>query len=358
MKKTLSIVGARPQFIKAFITIKSLNTHKSLKNFLLHTGQHFDKEMSEIFFSELKFKKNLIKINLSKNIDRISRIAEMLFKIKNLVKKFSPDLIIVYGDTDSTLVGSIIARRLNIKLMHIEAGLRSNIVHMPEEQNRVYADYLSDYLICPNNESRNNLKFYTNKKIYNYGDVMYDSFLFYKSLLNKKVLNKFKKKYDLPNKFIFFTVHRDINSNYKIINKMIKDISKSKYVFFWPIHPKISFILRKKKIKLPKNIIYTKPISYLESLVAIKQSQFVVTDSGGVQKEAFFFKKKSFVLRDETEWIDLIKAKSLKIINSNILDIEKNNTFLKSKINKKNYFGNGKSTIKILNLIKKIFKLQ
>lgn len=358
MKKILSIVGARPQFIKAFITIKSLNTHKSFKNILLHTGQHFDKEMSGIFFKELKFKKNLIKINLSKKIDRISKISEMLFKINNLVKKILPDLIIVYGDTDSTLVGSIIAKRLNIKLMHIEAGLRSNIVDMPEEQNRVYSDYLSDYLICPNKESVSNLKFYNNKKIYNYGDVMYDSFLFYKSLLNNKTLIKFKKKYYLPNKFIFFTIHRDINSNYKIINKLLKDISKLKYIFFWPVHPKIEFILKKYKLKIPNNIVYTKPISYFESLVAIKECQFVVTDSGGVQKEAFFFKKKSFVLRKETEWKDLIKAKSLKLIGRNILNIEKNKTFLNSKITNKNYFGNGKSTNKILNLIKKIFEIK
>ena len=149
MKKTVSIVGARPQFIKAFITIKSLNKIKNVKNLLIHTGQHFDKSMSQIFFNELKFYKNIIKINLKNKNQRLLKISEMISEIYLKLKKINPNLVIVYGDTDTTLAASIVSKRLNIKTMHIESGLRSNVIEMPEEQNRYIADYLSDYLIAP-----------------------------------------------------------------------------------------------------------------------------------------------------------------------------------------------------------------
>ncbi len=354
MKKILSIVGARPQFIKAFVTIKSINKMKLYNNILLHTGQHFDHDMSEIFFKELKFNKNLIKISLRNQNNRILRISEMFYKINNIINKIKPNLIIIYGDTDSTLVGAIIARRLNIKLIHIEAGLRSNIIDMPEEQNRVFSDYLSDYLICPNHLALKNLKNNKYKKIYNFGDVMYDSFNFYKKYIDLKYSKNFKKKYKLPNKYIFLTMHRDSNSTKLQIKKILGDISRIKNIFFWPIHPKIKLIIKKNKIKIPKNIIHSKPLSYLESLAAIKESVYVITDSGGVQKETYFYKKKCFVLRNETEWSELIKVNCVKLISNDVLTIEKSSKFLNKRLIVRQIFGNGDSTSKIAKLIKKI----
>ena len=176
MKNIVSIVGARPQFIKAFITIHSLNKVKNFKNILIHTGQHFDYSMSDIFFKELKFSQDLIKINLKYKSDRILRLSEMISKLYLKLKKIKPDLIIVYGDTDSTLAASIASKRLDIKLMHIEAGLRSNVIDMPEEQNRFITDYLSDYLIAPTKGALENLKSYKNiKKIYNFLIFVYYS---------------------------------------------------------------------------------------------------------------------------------------------------------------------------------------
>lgn len=357
MKKILSIVGARPQFIKAFVTIKSLNKMKLHNNILLHTGQHFDHDMSEIFFKELKFNQKLIKISLRNQNNRMLRLSEMLYKINNTINKIKPNIIIIYGDTDSTLVGAIIARRLNIKLIHIEAGLRSNIIDMPEEQNRVFSDYLSDYLICPNHHALKNLRNYKDKKIYNFGDVMYDSFNFYRKYIDIKYSKKFKKKYKLPDKYIFFTIHRDANSTKLQIKKILGDISKIEKTFFWPIHPKIKLIIKKNKIKIPKNIIYCKPLSYLESLAAIKESIYVITDSGGIQKETYFYRKKCFVLRKETEWSELIKVNCVKLISNNILTIEKSSKFLNSRLIIKQIFGNGNSTLKIAKLIKKIIKI-
>ena len=214
MKKTVSIVGARPQFIKAFITIKSLNKLKSIKNFLIHTGQHFDKSMSHIFFNELKFNKNIIKIDLKNKNQRLLKMSEMISNIYFKIKKINPNLVIVYGDTDSTLAASIVAKRLNIKIMHIESGLRSNVIEMPEEQNRYIVDYLSDYLIAPTKDALRNINQYKkNKHIYNFGDVMYDSVLYYKKIIKKNSIN-FKKKFRL-NDYIFFSIHRDSNTDIK-----------------------------------------------------------------------------------------------------------------------------------------------
>jgi len=355
MKKIISIVGARPQFIKAFITIKAIEKSKKFKNILINTGQHFDYRMSKIFFNELKFNNRLIQINLKNKNNRLIRLSEMISKLTIILKKNKPDLVIVYGDTDSTLAASITSKRLNIKLMHVEAGLRSNVLDMPEEQNRFITDYLSDYLIVPTDNAKKNLKSYRlSKKIYNFGDVMYDSILHYKKFINKEYSKNFKIRNNLNNNFIFFTIHRDSNSNFKNIKKILNQISTIDSIFFWPIHPKIIKIIDIYKIKIPKNIVCTSPLSYLDTIAALMESKFVVTDSGGIQKEAYFLKKKSFVLRNETEWNELIKLKAVKLIGDNIMEIKKNKNFLNSKILFLNKFGDGNSTKKISNLINKI----
>jgi len=357
MKNIVSIVGARPQFIKAFITIHSINKVKNFKNILIHTGQHFDYSMSDIFFKELKFSQDLIKINLKYKNDRILRLSEMISKLYLKLKKIKPDLIIVYGDTDSTLAASIVSKRLDIKLMHIEAGLRSNVIDMPEEQNRFITDYLSDYLIAPTKDALENLKSYKDtKKIYNFGDVMLDSINFYKKIINSLYLKNFKKKNNLNNKYVFFSIHRDSNTEVRKIKKILNQISKIGQNFFWPIHPKIYKIIKKNKLKIPKNIICANPLSYLDTIAGIKASQYVVTDSGGIQKESYFMKKKCFVLRNETEWNELIRLNSLKIIGNNLSIINKSKSFLKSKIKKSRVFGSGSSTKKITLLIKKLLK--
>jgi UDP-GlcNAc3NAcA epimerase len=357
MYNIASIVGARPQFIKAFITIRSINKVKNLNNTLVHTGQHFDYSMSNIFFKELKFSQNLIKINLKYKNDRILRLSEMISKLYLKLKKIKPDLIIVYGDTDSTLAASIVSKRLDIKLMHIEAGLRSNDIDMPEEQNRFITDYLSNYLIAPTKSALENLKPYKNiKKIYNLGDVMFDSINFYKKIINNLYLKKFKKKNNLNNKYIFFSIHRDSNTGVKKVKTILNQISQINQIFFWPIHPKIYKIIKKNNLKIPKNIIGVDPLSYLDTIAGIKASQYVVTDSGGIQKESYFMKKKCFVLRNETEWNELIKLNSLKLVGNNLLIINKSKSFLKSKIKNSREFGSGNSTKKITLLIQKLLK--
>lgn len=355
MKKTLSIVGARPQFIKALITIRSLNKIKFCKNILLHSGQHSDYSMSKIFFKELKFKNFMVEIKMNEKNNRLKRLSQMIDKLSVEIKKINPNLIIIYGDTDTTLAASIVSRRLNIKLMHIEAGLRSDVLDMPEEQNRYISDYLSDYLIAPTNNAVKNLNYLNKKKnIFNFGDVMFDSILFYKKYINNKYINNFLNKNKLKKNYILLSIHRDSNSNSKNIKKYIDQISKIKKLFFWPVHPKIRKIINLNKLKIPKNLICSTPISYINTIAAIKSCDYVITDSGGIQKEAYFLSKKVFVLRKETEWPELLSLNSLKLIGNNLDKIKQSKKFLNCKIKKSKFFGNGNSTRKISFLVKKI----
>jgi UDP-GlcNAc3NAcA epimerase len=356
-KSIVNIAGTRPQFVKASIMMKFIDEKLKLKNYLLHTGQHFDFEMSKIFFNELKFKKkNLIKLNLKlKKKKRIDVLSNMIISIYKKLSSINPALVIIYGDTDTTLAAVIAARRLKLKIMHIEAGLRSNQINMLEEQNRVIADHLSDYLIAPTiNAKKNLIKENINKNNFFFGDVMFDCFKFNLSKITDSDENLFINNFKLKKSFIFLTLHRDINSNKVILTKFLKNIKKIKKIFYWPIHPKINIILKKNKITLPNNIISSKPISYYQTLISIKNCEFVVTDSGGVQKEAYFLKKKIFILRKETEWIELVKIGSAKLIGMNIKKIKSSQSFLKKKVSSKKIFGSGDSVKKILNLINTI----
>lgn len=354
-KSIVNIAGTRPQFVKASIMMKFIDEKLTLKNYLLHTGQHFDFEMSEIFFNELKFKKkNLIKFKLKKK-RRIDVLSNMITSIYKKLSSINPALVIIYGDTDTTLAAVIAARRLKLKIMHIEAGLRSNQINMIEEQNRVIADHLSDYLIAPTvNAKKNLIKENINKNNFFFGDVMFDCFKLNLSKISDVDENLFLNNFKLTKSFVFLTLHRDINSNKVIITKFLKKIEKIKKIFYWPIHPKINIILKKYKIKLPNNIISSKPISYYQTLISIKNCEFVVTDSGGVQKEAYFLKKKIFILREETEWVELVKIGSAQLIGMNIKKIISSKNFLKREVSNKKIFGNGDSVKKILNLINNI----
>ena len=190
MKKVLHIVGARPQFIKVNVVINALKSQKKHKKYTTSYRQHYDKSMSDIFFKELKLTKPDFNIELV-NKSRISRLSEMILKIDKIIRLKKPDLILIYGDTDSTLAGAITARKKNIRLVHVEAGMRSYDIKMPEEQNRLVADKLSDYLITVSNNSTKNLIKEGNnkKKIFQYGDVMFDSFYKTKRKLVKKIIN-------------------------------------------------------------------------------------------------------------------------------------------------------------------------
>ena len=236
--KILTILGARPQFIKSSIISSQIRDYykKKIKEIVVHTGQHYDFEMSKIFFKELKLNKPKYYLNISK-MNHLEMVGQMIIKLERVINKEKPDFILVYGDTNSTLAGAISASKKNIPLIHIESGLRSNNLSMPEEVNRIITDRMSQLLFCPSNISKKNLlkeNFHKNKdkKVLNFGDVMFDIHQKYKSIFQKKL------KLD---DYYLVTIHREENCKTlklkNIMNNLIKLSKKRKIIF--PVHPRI-----------------------------------------------------------------------------------------------------------------------
>lgn len=352
--KILSIVGARPQIIKHAIINSEIrkNYRNKIINITVHTGQHYDFKLSDIFFNQLKIEQPNYHLNISK-LKHSEMVGKMIFKLGKILRKEKPNVILLYGDTNSTLAGAITAAKENLPIAHVESGLRSFNLLMPEEINRILTDRVSNILFCPTKCSQKNLilegyKNMKSKNIFFYGDVMYD--------LHKKFEKKFEKKI-INHKYNLVTIHREENSNKKILDNIINNLEQlSKHrKIIWPAHPRISKYI-KKKIK-SKNIEILPPQGYLEFGSLIKNSNFVLTDSGGVQKETFFFKKNCFVLRKETEWVELINKGINCLINPEKKEFYK--LILKKKFSKFNKqfkpYGDGKSGSKIIKSIYKLF---
>lgn len=306
--KIVTIIGARPQFIKAAVVSRALQKKQAIEEVIIHTGQHFDKNMSEVFFEEMDIPKP--KYNL--NINRVSHGAmtgRMLESIEGILLEEKPDYVLVYGDTNSTLAGAIAASKLHIPIAHVEAGLRSFNMMMPEEINRILTDRVSTVLFCPTINAVKNLEDegYSNfgTKIINSGDVMYDAALYYSAKISEPPQNN----NEYPEKFVLATIHREENladkqSLLSIINA-INDIHNNHIPVIFPIHPGTAKIIKEAGIVTDFKTI--NPVSYLEMIDLIKASELVITDSGGLQKEAFFFGKFCLTIREQTEWVELVE---------------------------------------------------
>lgn len=345
MIKILHIIGTRPQYIKSSILIRKLSKNKKFKNIIIDTFQHFDENMSDIFLKEFKMTTSVTKLKINKNDTRITRLSKMIRLLGEYQNKINPHIGIIYGDTDTTLSGAISLKKNGIKIMHVEAGLRSYDKDMPEEQNRIVADQLSDYLIAPTKIAEKNLlkENFKKKKIFMFGDTMYDL-----ALETSKKLKKQKNK-----EYVLMTLHRDINTAKERLTKIIKGLSNLNHKIIWPIHPKLKKILNIQKIKIPKNTRIIEPISYKKNLSLIKNANFIITDSGGIQKESYFLGKYSFILRKETEWQEIVNDKKSFIIDCETKKIKKYKIDNKKFIPKK-LFGNGNASEKIIKLLKKI----
>jgi len=345
--KILTILGARPQFIKAGSVSREIAKYDEIEEVIVHTGQHFDANMSDIFFNEMQIPKPDYNLNIN-GLSHGAMTGQMLEKIEEVLVKENPDFVMVYGDTNSTLAGALAASKLHIKVAHIEAGLRSFNMRMPEEVNRILTDRISNMLFCPTETAGQNLKNegYDNFdcKIIKSGDVMQDGAMFYKDLASKPDL-------DIEDNYILCTIHRAENTDdekrLKDIFEALDEIAKEKQVIL-PLHPRTKKIIENLELNI-ENLTIIEPVGYLEMVWLIDNCDMVMTDSGGLQKEAFFFEKPCITLRDETEWVELVENRFNVLAGASeekILDLytnfEFNNNF------SIDLYGAGTASVKII----------
>jgi len=320
MKKIVTILGARPQFVKAAVLSRVISDKDEIEEVIIHTGQHYDKNMSDVFFDEMDIPKPKYNLNIN-GLTHGAMTGQMLEKIEKVLINEKPDAVVIYGDTNSTIAGALAAKKLDIKVIHIEAGLRSFNMQMPEEINRILTDRISDLLLCPTDTAIDNLQRegFDNLdiKVVKSGDIMKDAVEFYSE--NSAKRSNVIKDLKLKNKdFVLATIHRQENtddlSKLRSIFEGLEEISKEMEVVI-PLHPRTKNILEKNDLKY--NITFINPVGYFDMLELLKNCKMVVTDSGGLQKEAFFNKKYCVIAREETEWVELVKNNFAKITGSN-----------------------------------------
>ena len=337
MIKFITIIGARPQIIKAAAISRAIKNKfsKEIAEVIVHTGQHYDQNMSEVFFHELDIPKPNYNLAVGSGKHGV-QTADMIKGIEHVLETEKPEYIILYGDTNSTLAGAIAASKINVPIVHIEAGLRSFNKNMPEEINRILCDQVSSLLFSPTktgyinllNEGfkDNKMPFtFNNPGIFHCGDIMYDNSLHYASLASME--SNILVENDLSsNDYVLTTIHRnhntDIPENLKSIFEALITISNQSKVVL-PIHPrtkkKLHAIEHEKllmKIYESKNLFLIPPVSFLDMIQLEKNSRLIITDSGGVQKESYFFNKPCIVLRPETEWVEILSTGKAKLVSA------------------------------------------
>ncbi len=358
--KILTVIGARPQFIKAAALSREIAKHDNIEEVIVHTGQHFDANMSDVFFTEMEIPKPNYNLEIN-SLGHGAMTGRMLEGIEEILLKEKPNVLLVYGDTNSTIAGALAAKKLHIKVAHVEAGLRSFNMLMPEEVNRILTDRISDFLFCPTQEAVNNLELEGYKnidcEIVLSGDVMQDAATFYATKSKEK--SSVVKENGLNN-FILATLHRAENTDdgdrLKNIVDALNEIHNTICPIVLPIHPRTKSKLNAIDKKLDVKII--DPVGYFDMIELIRNSEMVMTDSGGLQKEAFFFGKNCVTMRDQTEWVELVKANvniivgadKHKIVNGAQEMISKQSDF------SNHLYGNGKACAHIISSLKSNLK--
>lgn len=315
MQQIPTIIGARPQFIKASVVSCAIANAVGIKEIMLHTGRHFDANMSDIFFNQLGIPRPDIQLDIHGGSHGVMT-GRMLAEIEQALLEHKPDRVLVYGDTNSTLAGALAAAKLHIPVAHVEAGLRSFNMHMPEEINRILTDQISDLLFCPTDTAVKNLdsEGFASKpvKVLQVGDVMQDSALLFaeKAVAPAGV--------DLPETFILATLHRAENTDdaerLDNIIQALNQIHRDHAPVVLPLHPRTRKLIAQQGLEL--NVHLIDPVGYFEMVWLLDHAQLVLTDSGGVQKEAFFFGKACVTMRDQTEWVELVEAGANELVGA------------------------------------------
>jgi len=354
--KILTVLGARPQFIKSKSLSDLLRKHHHFKEIIVHTGQHYDFSMYDIFLKELNLPKPDYFLGVNKG-DNLIQVSRMLNRLKEVIEKEKPNLVIVYGDTNSTLAGALSAKEKKVLLSHIEAGLRSFRLDMAEELNRIITDRISDLLFAPVKEAVSNLKKEgVTTGVYLVGDVLYDVLLKFKDYIDREFI-KLKKEFNIQkNTFLLLTLHRaETVDNAFSLKLILEAINNLNLKVIFPIHPRTQKRIKEFRLdRLLKKIYCVNPQSYMQTLSLIKNAYAVLTDSGGVQREAYMLKTPCITLRNETEW-----NQTLEFGWNRLVKVERNSMMNLPEILKniplpKKYvyiFGKGDASIKILKKI-------
>lgn len=342
--RVVTIVGARPQFIKAAAISRAIREEfaDDIEEVILNTGQHYDANMSRVFFDDLEIPKPQYHLGIG-SLAHGQQTGRMMEAIEKVLVVKEPDAVIVYGDTNTTLAGAMAASKLHIPVIHIEAGLRSYNKTMPEEINRVLTDHVSTLLFSPTETGVRNLKkegFTINTGlphtadrpgVYHSGDIMLDNTLFFARKAEEK--SRILKKLNHENKpYVLATIHRPVNTdiaeNLQAVLKALLSVAASGIDVILPLHPRTRARLEEKenamvKEMLEKNdhIILSDPVSFLDMIMLEKGAEMIITDSGGVQKEAYFLKKPAIILRDETEWTEIVKTGNAKLCGASGIKI-------------------------------------
>jgi UDP-N-acetylglucosamine 2-epimerase len=355
--KIVSIVGARPQFIKAAPVSKALRRQHEV--LLLHTGQHYDDNMSKVFFEELGIPRPDINLEIGSD-SHARQTAAIMIGVEDYLQQEKPDFVLVYGDTNSTLAGAIAASKLHIKIAHVEAGLRSFNRTMPEEINRIVADKVSDILFCPTITAVDNLKNEgISNGVFNIGDVMYDAALKFAPIAEDKS-QIFDRLAIQPKNYFLLTLHRAENTDsFENLNNIVTAIIQSKKRIIFPVHPRTVKLLKQyqlyEKLERAENIIIIEPVSYIDMIVMEKNAQKILTDSGGVQKEAYFYKVPCITLRNETEWVETVVDGWNCLVGADVEKILAAMRDFSPEGDQQGHYGDGKASEKLVEVLNHFF---
>ena len=362
--KILTVVGARPQFVKAAAVSRVLR--REVQEVLVHTGQHYDQNMSEIFFKELSIPEPDYNLGVGSG-SHAKQTAEMLVQIEELIVQEAPDFVMVYGDTNSTLAGALAAIKIHVPIIHVEAGLRSYNMRMPEEINRILTDRISTLLLCPTEEAVNNLsKEGVVNNVYNVGDVMCDAVTYYGQMIDRHDkqyyfdrLTPLFEGEKQPDKWYMATIHRAENTDDidKIKNVLDAFEALDEKVIF-PVHPRTKGLVKSLVEKYHyDNIYFCEPMGYVDMLFFTKNAKKVVTDSGGLQKEAYILHTPCVTVRDQTEWVETLIGNHNILAKPNTQDIlDKVNNTIVDEQKYGQHYGDGKAAEKILTILKEYDK--
>lgn len=349
MRKIVTIIGARPQFIKAAAVSGMLSGR--MEEIVVHTGQHYDPNMSGIFFGELDLPEPKYNLGIGSG-SHGAQTGKMLESIEQILLSEQPDFVLVYGDTNSTLAGALAASKLLIPVIHIEAGLRSFNRAMPEEQNRILTDHLSTLLFSPTKTSVHNLeKEGITSGVQLVGDVMFDSVLRFAGIAKEKS-TVLEKEQLTENAFVLCTIHRAENTNdVQKLAAIFAGLEQSGEQVVLPLHPRTRAYMEANSIRPGENIRLIEPVGYLDMLRLESSAKKIVTDSGGVQKEAFFLGKPCITLRDETEWVETVENGWNVLTGANPAKISEAIRAFQPCTERKPYFGDGNAARQIADII-------